>query len=241
MQKAMLDKNSDQPLYQQLAKFLKTQIKGVEKYNDKRRLPTEREIAEQFDVSRITVRQALKLLEEQNLIVREQGKGTFLKENKIQQPIRGSRSFSQVVKESGNVPGAKLISSSIQLADEAERAELNLPKDAYIVAIERVRFINEVPAAYEISHFTRDYSFLLAQDFNNSSLYDYISQEKGITFTDAKRTIEIAFPTKEIAAHLEIKETDPLLLITGKVYDKEGKVAMLSYEYLVADKFKFEI
>lgn len=236
-----LNKNSSQPLYKQLVNYFTDPhlVKNI--IDENGRLPTERELSEKFNISRITVRQALKILEDQDLIKREQGKGTFLSEEKITQPIVGSRSFSQVVKESGNIPGAKLLSAAIRLADERDRRLLNLSDDAYIVAIERIRYINEKPSAYEISHFRQDYSFLLTKSFDNDSMYDFIHKEKGIHFTDAKRTIEIVYADKEIASFLNINEGAPLLLIKGVTKDQFGNPSHLSYEYLVADKFKFEI
>lgn len=241
MSKFELNKYSSEPLYKQLANHLmdKTFIDNIT--NEFGRLPTERELSEKFNISRITVRQALKILEDEKIIKREQGKGTFLSEEKITQSMIGSRSFSQVVKESGNIPGAKMLRAAIQLADEKDRETLILDGDAYVIAIERIRYINDRPSAYEISHFKQEYDFLLTKSFDDDSIYEYIYKEKGFKFTEAKRTIEIVYADQEIAACLNLNKNDPLILIEAVTKDQYGSISHLAYEYLVADKFKFEI
>lgn len=241
MAKFQLNKNSPEPLYKQLASHLIEYFNANFSTNENKRLPTEREIAEMFNVSRITVRQSLKILEDQNIIEREQGKGTFLRENKSSQAIIESCNFSQIVNKNGKIPSAKLLSLALQLVDTVDQELLQLPEDTYVIAIKRIWYIDEIPCSYEISHFTQEYSFLLNQTFNNVSLYDYIFKEKGIRFVKAKQTVEIVYADNEIAKYLQIQENSPLLLIQRVLKDQNGKVNHLSYEYLVADKFKFQI
>lgn len=236
-----LDKHSPEPLYKQLANYILDNIEENSIVDKNGRFPTERELSETFQVSRITVRQALKLLEEKDIITREQGKGTFLSGEKIVQPITGSHSFTQIVEKSGYVPSSKLLSASIQLADERDQQSLGLKETDYVVVIKRLRYINDEPSSYEESHFKHEYSFLLTNDFNNTSIYEFIKKERGIQFEEVKRILEITKADKEIASYLSITEGDPLVLINGVIKDRNGATSHLAYEYLVADRFKFEI
>lgn len=236
-----LDKHSAEPLYKQLATYIINNIEENSIVDENGRFPTERELSEEFQVSRITVRQALKILEDKNIITREQGKGTFLSGEKIVQPITGSHSFTQIIKKSGHVPSAKLLSASIQLADEVDQQFLGLKETDYVVVIKRLRYINDEPSAYEVSHFNQEYSFLLANDFNYASIYDFIQKERGIRFGETKRMLEITSADEEIASYLSIAEGDPLVLINGVIKDQNGITSHLAYEYLRADRFKFEI
>jgi GntR family transcriptional regulator len=233
-----LDKDSPLPFYKQLAKHL-TDIFVANNDND--RLPTERELSETYNVSRITVRNALNILEKGGAIERERGKGTFVSKEKLTHPITDSHSFSQVIKKSGNVPGGRMLRAAIQLPDEEEKNALKLSEGDYVVTIERVRLINQQPSAFEISHFKQDYSFLLSRKFDNESIYEYIYKEKGIKFVDVKRTIEIVYANKELASCLDLDEGKPLVLIKAITKDQYGNIAHLAYEYLIADKFEFEI
>lgn len=74
------------------------------------RLPSERDLAEQFAVSRMTLRQAVSLLVEEGVLERHVGSGTFVSSTRVQEKMRGTTSFTEIVKSQGKVPSSQLIS-----------------------------------------------------------------------------------------------------------------------------------
>lgn len=236
-----LNKDSSEPLYKQLAAFFIEEIKNKGGLEKSLKLPTEREISESFAVSRITVRQALKILEDQDLIEREQGKGTFLKPHKLKESGTKLHTLSRVAENGSHAARAKLVSSSLELASEQEKELLGLADDTYIVVIKRVHYADEVPVCFEISRFTQDFTFLLGKNFAEESIQTFLEREKSLSFAAPQRTIEIVYPGKEITYFMDLEPNRPLILMTGITTDSSGSVSFLTQEYLAAEGHRFEI
>ena len=113
------------PLYQQLAELLKEEIHAG-RYKQGQKLPTELELCELYHVSRNTVRGALQQLEKENLLLRQQGKGTFVCKKKYNHHIVPARSFTDMCREIGCKADAKVIKSVIKDPTEEDIAFLDL-------------------------------------------------------------------------------------------------------------------
>lgn len=113
------------PLYQQLVELLKEEI-HVGRYKQGQKLPTELELCKLYHVSRNTVRSALQQLEKENLLLRQQGKGTFVSKKKYNHHIVPARSFTDMCREIGCKPDAKVIKSVIKDPSEADVVFLDL-------------------------------------------------------------------------------------------------------------------
>lgn len=228
--------DANEPLYKQLEETLRQDIEnGV--YRKGERFPTELELSERYNVSRITVRNALKELTKENLLVRYRRRGTFVMGDKMQRTITRFSSFSDVCREQGIQPGAKVIKSLIEHATAADIDELGLPEDAHIIVIERIRYADGVPVSLEIDRFPLEYSFLLDLDLNNCSLYDLL-KERGITMANSTKIIELTFASYEMAHYLGVKDGYPLISIKGVVSDSEGNKVHRGLQFIVGDKFK---
>ena len=117
------------PLYQQLAELLKEEIHAG-RYKQGQKLPTELELCKLYHVSRNTVRGALQQLEKENLLLRQQGKGTFVSKKKYNHHIVPARSFTDMCREIGCEPGAKVIQSGVKDRCEAEGVVLDVCAEA---------------------------------------------------------------------------------------------------------------
>ncbi|GFN36688.1 GntR family transcriptional regulator [Tepidimicrobium xylanilyticum] len=235
-----IDRNSPIPIYKQIANLIEIDIRN-KKYDENFKLPTENEFTKIYNVSRMTIRQALKLLEDKDLISREAGKGTFLKDNRLNNPMEGSHSFSKLIETQGLKAGAKLISASLERPTTEDLKELDLKEDEHIVVIKRVRYANGEPISYEISRFTENYKFLLTKDLNDNSLYDILYKEKNIYFTKTKRTIELVRANDTLSDYLQVEKDYPIILIRGVATDNYNNISHRAFEYLLGDKFKFTI
>ncbi|WP_282925641.1 GntR family transcriptional regulator [Helcococcus kunzii] len=242
-----IDNNSSTPLYKQIADILieelcKAKNNEESKIVDKNdRLPTERKLSEIFNVSRVTIRQSMELLQKENYINRQQGKGTFLNRDKIVRPIAETKSFSNMVLESGRMPGAKLISASIELADKLDQVSFNITDQDYVLIMKRLRYADGEPCAYEVSHFNSNLFDLKNFDFNNKSIYKYLEEERGIVTETLEKTIEIIYSDEEISKVFNIRLNTPVILVKAIVCNQDGEIIHLVYEYLLSDKFIFKI
>ena len=116
-----------------------------------RGFPSERDLAEQFAVSRMTLRQAISLLVEEGVLERRVGSGTFVSSTRVQEKMRGTTSFTEIVKSQGKVPSSQLISYRKTIPNEQEVAKLGISPTENIIRMERVRYADQVPLVYEVA------------------------------------------------------------------------------------------
>ena len=224
------------PLYQQLAELLKEEIHAG-RYKQGQKLPTELELCKLYHVSRNTVRGALQQLENENLLLRQQGKGTFVSKKKYNHHIVPARSFTDMCREIGCKPDAKVIKSVIKDPSEADVVFLDL-RAAKIIAIERIRYTDGVPVELEISHFPESFSFLLDEDLNHCSMLELLREKYGIWFTKSRISLEVTFASYEMSHYLSVQKDYPLLLINSELSDQNGMPSCRCVQYVVGDKFK---
>ena len=191
-----VEKNNKMPLYLQLADILRTEIvNGVLKENEK--LLTEMELGEKYKVSRITVRKALEILEEEELLIRKQGLGTFVTGKRLVRSSNLLMSFSQNCIMNGQRPGTKFLSADIVKAMPKDVKLLHVQEDEQVIRIRRLRYCDDIPVMIEENHFPRKYAYLLSEDLNKS-LYQTLS-EHGVAVKKGTKRIGICYATKEEA------------------------------------------
>jgi len=136
------------PLYYQIYDYFKNKIR-TEELKEGEGLPPERDLAKIFEVSRETIRQALKKLEEENYIYRIHGNGTFVSNKIIQQDLTNFYSFYEETVKTGKIPSSKVLGYDIINADE-EMIEISINKDVKI-------FLNITPSVKIGIYITRKY------------------------------------------------------------------------------------
>lgn len=235
----MLDQNSVTPLYQQLAAILTEKIETGD-YPAGSQLPTEAELREQYDVSRVTVRQALKILVERELIERHTGKGTFVSDKKLMRKISTVMSFSEMCRMQGYTPGAKTIRIDLAPASDNEIQKMNLEPGSNILLLERIRYADEVPVVLERSRLPEKFFYLVNEDLNDHSLYD-ILKENGTKVSDSLKILDIVFANYKESMYLNINKNYPLLRISSVVTANSDASTHLSEQFCVSDRFKLYI
>lgn len=228
-----------QPLYQQMAKSLAEKIRlGI--YPEGSKLPTEEMLSKEYSVSRITVRNALKQLAQDNLIASKQGKGTFVCGKKVERDISVPSSFIQFCADNGYLPRVRIVSTGCRPATKEDADTLQTEPGEQVVVVERVLCMDELPVIYEAFHFRQRYSFLLSENLDNTSILRLLSDKYGFNFKNLHRSIELTFATREVAKLLAVKAGYPLLMIDSHVESVTGKDRSRSIQYVVGDKFKLE-
>lgn len=115
------------------------------------RLPSERDLADHFEVSRMTLRQAVTLLVEEGILERRVGSGTYVASHRVRDKMRGTTSFTEIVHSQGKTPSSKLISYQRQLASDTEIKELQLEPSDYVIRMERIRYADNIPLVFEVA------------------------------------------------------------------------------------------
>lgn len=233
----MIDHTQSAPLYKQLQdKILEAIHNGELKPGDK--LPTELELSETNNVSRVTVRAALDALTSDGYLVRIPGKGTFISKDKIKKDVAKTIGFSDTCKLQNKVPGAKVLKCVIEDATASDQEHLGINSGDKIINIERIRYADDVPISVEYSRFPSSFSYLLQEDLNNRSLYEILTDKYGISFAGSRKYITMEYASFDVATYLNIEEGYPLLCINSTVVSPNGDKIHRSKQLILGDRFE---
>lgn len=229
---------SSRPLYDQLMQRIREDIdRGV--YPVGSRIPPEHELERTYSVSRVTVRRALAELTSAGLLERKQGKGTFVSAPRISHELKNVHSFHDTCVAAGKVPGARVLRVREQKADAADCRDLQLPPDAKVLEILRVRTADGEPVVLEKNHFSMAYAYLEEGDLEGSlyaALADY-----GVRAAQAVHDLSLCSASAEQAKALGIEAGTALLHLNEVIYDQRGRPLHNSEQWIRGDRFVFRI
>jgi GntR family transcriptional regulator len=224
------------PLYMQVRDALLERIKDG-RWKPGATLPSEIDLYRQLGVSLGTLRKALGVLESEHLIVREPGRGTFVRDHQAAQalgrfnPLRGSDGAPL----RGQVRSRKV---DLALPTPAERAALRLQAGEQVVRIHRIRVLDERPFAHEqISLAERRFPGLAGQaEFPNE--LEQLAQERGVILARAEAKVRLASASPATAQALSLAERAPVLSVERLTFDTDHEpVEALTAYYNLRDEY----
>ncbi|MEE3678227.1 GntR family transcriptional regulator [Bacillus safensis] len=232
-----IDKQSPIPMYHQIMENLKKQIEDGTLAPDTL-IPSEREYAERFGISRMTVRQALSNLVNEGYLYRQKGKGTFVSRKKFEQPLQGLTSFSEDMRQRGLKASSQLVDFKKTACPEHLLTALQLSTSDDVFELKRIRLANDEPMAIETSYIPERFAGDLTKEHLTGSLYEYIETHTGHVIAHAKQELEANVASKEEAHLLSISAGDPVLSITRTTFFQQD----VPFEYVVSvyrgDRYK---
>ena len=221
----------NKPLHLQIATILESEIKkGNLKPGEK--LAPEEALAKDFEVSRATIREALRILEHEHYIVSKHGSGTFVSENVffISNALNQLRSTTEMADASGLNIHKKFIELKVEIADKIVRDSLGLDKNERVIKIERVGFIKEEPILYSIDIFP----LKIAPDLINRTSFD----DSLLAFLEEKYNIEVVCANATVSAVNSIdwpisdfQKKIPALLFEQIHYDQNQKPVIYHHRH----------
>ena len=234
-----MTKDRDHTLkYKRLVDNLRESIQnGVYKVHD--RIPTEYEFIEQYGVSRVTVRKALKELEDEGLLERCRGKGTFVSMPRIERDLKMVTSFHASCELLGLQASATVLSRQLIAPDERDLEALACDPGKPVVEIRRLCMADGMPVMLETNHFSSDYEWLMHEDLN-TSLYALLKSRK-IEPDKAIHEISLCRADEEDARRLDTEINEALLRVVETIYDQKGKPLHTSEQHVRGDRFTFRI
>jgi GntR family transcriptional regulator len=208
-----LNKNSSVPLYMLLVKYFNDLISSkVLKENDL--MPTELYLCKKLNLSRSTVRKAFAELEQTGIVVRKQGKGTFVAKPKLRRSLRNLYNFSQEMNEIGIVPTSEVISFRIIKPSFFITTQLNLSEEEGVYEIIRLRKGDEKPLLLETALIPVKFCPQLRKEDLNDSLYALIADSTGYQVKRATEIYEAVLLKKREAKFFQCHAGTPAFKIT---------------------------
>lgn len=238
---APLDRGSSVPIFAQVKALIGQAVESGE-LQPHRRIPSERELSALFGVSRMTIRQALvELIGEGSLYTRS-GKGTYVAERKIEQPLQRLTSFTQDMAARGLRPSSRLIGADLLPAPIELAHALAIPPGSELVRIRRLRLADEQPLAVETSHLPHARCpGLLDHDLEHQSLYQLLHDRYGLELASAKQTIEAAMPSDEERQLLALPPALPVLRIHRFTSSRDGLVCEFVQSAYRGDRYQLNV
>lgn len=240
--KAMIDRRSPVPFYFQLKGLIAREIQeGV--YAPGARLPSEGEMCEQFQVSRATVRQALGLLENEGLIHRSKGRGTFVSDTRGRSWLLQSSEgfFHDEVDRMGHQVTSKVLRHGIEPLPAWAATALGLPEHEHGLTVERLRYVDGKLALYVVNHLPeRVADAIEGADIENRSLYDCLAQ-RGLEVFGGRRVLEAVSAGERLARLLDVERNAPLVFIQSVSWDAALQPFDTYQAWLRTDRMKIEV
>lgn len=230
----MIDKSSPIPIYYQLKNDLISQI-AQGKWKPGECIASERELCEIYGVSRMTIRQALGELVQENVLFRIKGKGTFVCEQTVKQ--EDMMSFTEMMKQTGRNLRTEVIDFK-KINTPEHLIEIITLDEIYI--INRKRIVDNECIAIEKVYIPVDYCGYIDEKMLEGSLFK-ILEEFGYVIDHSQSAIASVIMNEELKELFNVKQEVPLLKITSKTYTQKDKMLFLEESIYRSDKFVLQV
>jgi len=235
-----IDRQSKLPLYDRIQRNLSDLIiQG--RLVEGQAIPPEHELADMYNVSRLTVRRALDELVHQHWLVRKQGVGTFVAAPRLVSIAPGKFSFTEEMRAIGRRPGSRLLSNRTVTADARIATHLKLATGHPVIEIKRVRLADDIPILLETSCLSQIRFPALEGEtsLENASLYKFLFDQYDISVTSMDQTLKPALLTAEQAAHLDAQPGSPSIISEIVAFDDHGEPVEYSWSIASGEKCEF--
>ncbi len=231
-------KADQRPLYLQVIDKLKNDIEtGV--YEAGERLPSEFELSKQLGISRATLREALRILEDEGVIMRRHGVGTFICSKPLfSSGIEELFSITEMIRRGNQKPGTIFLSSNIKKAtsDDMEKFDLDFED---LIVVERVRTADDEPVVYCLDKIPKQY-LPNYSSHEAQSIFDSLEKE-GTMISYALTKIEPIGFHEKVSEILHCEPETSLLVLKQMHFDERERPILYSINYFRSDKFKFHV
>lgn len=224
-------------LYLQIADVLKNEIL-TGKLEPGERIGTQKELEDRFDVSKITVRKAIEVLEEENFVTTIHGKGTFVIKEKVEQTLDKLQSLTDVIKKSGFNPKVKVERMEVMPLDDETVSDRPIES----LYIERLHIVEDRPIALAIGYIPYEWSqHFTKTELENHTIYDLLEAKQNVKLGEAEQSIEAAPASKSLGEILGVEEGSPLLKAKRYTYNTDHKLVEKITFYYRYDVFAFKV
>lgn len=234
-----VNRTIDTPLYAQIREALREELARME---PGQAIPPEGDLQARFEVSRITVRKAVDDLVTEGLLVRQQGRGTFVQHPKLthelnmitswtEQLLAAGFTFRTVQLETEEIAPPKRIAVSLELGAEQQ-----------VFALRRLRMVSEEPMTLMLNYLpSRLVPGLGEKMARHESLYEVLEKYYGLIAARAMDVVETRTATDEEAKRLRIENWAPLLCVTRVSYLQDGRPLEVGVAISRGDRYRYRV
>ncbi|MDB5080427.1 MAG: GntR family transcriptional regulator [Chloroflexi bacterium] len=232
-------KSGPVPRYYQLKEIIRQKVTGGQ-WAPGTPIPSERELCEQYGLSRMTARQSITELVNEGYLYREQGKGTFVAQPKITQQLIQLTGFTEDMEARAKHPATQVLKHEMVPADAVVATALRIKPGQLLFRVQRLRLANGEPLAIETSlvNFI-GCEHLMDEDLEHESLYQILEKKYGQPPLEADQELEARLAGEEEARLLKIGKGDPVLHIHRTTYTDRNQPLEFAKSIYRGDKYRF--
>jgi GntR family transcriptional regulator len=223
------------PRYIEIADYLR---ELVEQARPGQRLPSDAELCEKFDVSRMTARQAVAILANEHLLERKAGSGTYATGRRVPRALGSPLSFSQSTLSRGLTPSSRVLRAGPTKLSEDDAAALGINIESAAIMLERLRLADDVPMAIEYAVIPADHTGLLDENLTSGSLHAAFERAGRIP-TRANAEVGARMATKRERTLLELPTNGIVLTEIRTIFDQNGAPLEHTSTVYAAERYAF--
>lgn len=226
--------------YEKIVDYIKKEIEyGNLKENDK--LPNEEQLCQMFKVSRLTANKALNILQDENIIRRVKGSGSFISTFHYESNLLGPKSFNEQMDSLGIKPSKKLVEYKLFRGEflPSLKDKMKVKDDDFVHYIVRIFLGNNIPIAISYSYITPKYFKTVDLSKVEDSLYDML-KEKGAKFSHADTQMTALMPSEE-QKELLLIDDEAMLKASTWLFDDDNNLIEYTEVYYVGSKYNYHI
>jgi GntR family transcriptional regulator len=206
------------------------------------RLPTEEELVGRFEVSRATLREALRLLEQDGVLAVRHGNGRYISAlPTVERPITRLEGMTELLQSMGYRISDRVLRLSVEAPSEEEARALRLPPEAEVVRLERVRMQDAEPLTYSLVAMPRVLFAGPLDNYDWSSPLHQILDALGHQAVAANTQIRAATLPRQVAKASGLPAAVPYLLLVQTVVSRAGVFLMYAHDYMRGDHFSYGV
>jgi len=226
------------PVYIQIHNEIRKEIESG-KWAVGERIPSERQLSQDFDVSRMTLRQAIQTLVDEGILQRQVGSGTYVSSSKVQEKMSGTTSFTEITEGQGKKPSSKTVSYHVADPSISEIEKLKLNDGDQVLRMERIRYADNQPICFEVATLPIGIVNSLNKKDITSSLYKALEDKAGLKLGDATQTVSAILASEKIANFLNVKRGSAILRVRQvTTLDDDRPFEYVRSQY-AGDRFEF--
>lgn len=190
-------------------------------------LPSEHELTERYDCSRMTVRRALSLLAQDGYIQPQKGKGVRVIIDLKEEPPRGMEgleTFKELAARRKFDLVTKVTIFELITATEELAAITGFPEGSDLTRIKRIRYADGVPVGSDDSYYLSSQVPGLTPEIASESIYSYLENDLGMRISTGRRDVSVEHPTREDERCLDMGDFNALAVVRGQTYSADGTV-----------------
>lgn len=233
------DRNSQLPLYAQVETVLAARIADGT-YPPGTQLPNEASLLASFNISRTTLQKTVQNLIARGLIEIRRGKGTFVTQPRLTQPLTELSGFVEDMRAHGRHPSARLLGRQVETASEAVAGKLALKPGTPVVHIQRVRIADGTPLSFDETWLPKDIGEkIIENDLEAEPIFTLLEEKYGVALIEAEYRLEAIAADAAVARALEVDTGSPIFLIERTSYSDENRPVDYEKLYYRGDQIQF--